>query len=77
MSTDQEPRAAGPASAGSALSHWLRWIIGAAGAILLLWFFFAWLVLDRHILDAAGESVGTALALGVAVSLFGALRGSR
>ena len=45
--------------------------------MLVLWFFFAWLILDRHVLDAAGESVGTALALGVVVSLVGALRGSR
>jgi hypothetical protein len=44
---------------------------------LVSWFFFAWLVLDRQVVDAAGESVGTAFALGVAVSLFGALRGSR
>ena len=45
--------------------------------ILFLWFLFAWLILDRHVLDAAGESVGTALALGVVVSLVGALRGNR
>ena len=47
------------------------------GAVLLLWFLFAWLILDRHMLDAAGESVGTAFALGVIVSLIGALRSSR
>jgi hypothetical protein len=46
-------------------------------AILFLWFLFAWLILDRHLLDAAGESVGTAFARGVLVSLVGALRGSR
>jgi len=45
--------------------------------ILFLWFLFAWLILDRHLLDAAGESVGTAFALGVVLSLVGALRGSR
>jgi len=45
--------------------------------ILVLWFLFAWLILDRHLLDAAGESVGTAFALGVILSLVGALRGSR
>jgi hypothetical protein len=45
--------------------------------ILFLWFLFAWLILDRHLLDAAGESLGTAFALGVILSLVGALRGSR
>jgi hypothetical protein len=47
------------------------------GVVLLLWFLFAWLILDRHMLDAAGESVGTAFAVGVIVSLIGALRSSR
>jgi hypothetical protein len=74
LSTDQDPQAA-PAAPG--LSRKLWWGLGATAAALLLWFFFAWLVLDRHILDAAGESVGTALALGILASLFGALRGSR
>jgi hypothetical protein len=53
-----------------------RWVVGVA-TFLVIWFFFAWLILDRHVLDAAGESVGTAFALGVVVSLIGALRGSR
>ncbi len=53
-----------------------RWVVGVA-ILLVIWFFFAWLILDRHVLDAAGESVGTAFALGVVVSLIGALRGSR
>ena len=50
---------------------------GLVAVGLFLWFLFAWLILDRHLLDAAGESVGTAFALGVIVSLIGALRGSR
>ena len=50
---------------------------GVVVVILFLWFLFAWLILDRHLLDAAGESVGTAFALGVVLSLVGALRGSR
>jgi hypothetical protein len=45
--------------------------------MLVIWFLFAWLILDRHVLDAAGESVGTAFALGVVVSLIGALRAHR
>ena len=45
--------------------------------MLVIWFLFAWLILDRHVLDAAGESVGTAFALGVVVSLIGAFRANR
>jgi len=40
-------------------------------------FLFAWLILDRHVLDAAGESVGTAFALAVVVSVVGSIRQSR
>jgi hypothetical protein len=49
--------------------------LGTVTVLLVLWFLFAWLVLDRHFLDAAGESVGTAFALGVIASLVAALRG--
>jgi len=51
--------------------------ITLVGVLLVLWFLFAWLVLDRHLVDAAGESVGTALALAVVVSVIGAIRSSR
>lgn len=57
--------------------HRVKVWTGVATALLVLWFLFAWIILDRHVLDAAGESVGTAFALGVVVSLFGALRGHR
>jgi hypothetical protein len=43
----------------------------------MLWFLFAWLILDRHVLDAAGESVGTAFALAVVVSVVASIRQSR
>ncbi len=56
-----------------AIKVWLG--LGAIG--LIVWFLYSWLILDTHIFDAAGESVGTALAIGVVVSLIGALRGSR
>jgi uncharacterized membrane protein len=46
-------------------------------ALLVVWFLFAWLILDRQMLDAAGESVGTAFAVGIVVSLFAGLRGNR
>jgi hypothetical protein len=52
------------------------WVTVVA-VVLVIWFFFAWLILDRHLADAAGESVGTAFALAVIVSLIGALRSSR
>jgi hypothetical protein len=45
---------------------------------LVAWFFFAWLVLNRMMLDAAGEAIGTGLLLLVIVSVVGALaRSSR
>jgi hypothetical protein len=43
------------------------------GLGLLAWFFFAWLVLDRNIVDAMGESVGSGLLLLVLVSFGGML----
>jgi len=61
----------------SALSSTVKVWTSVVAVILVLWFLFAWLILDRHLLDAAGESVGTAFALGVILSLVGALRGSR
>jgi len=52
------------------------WITVVA-VLLMIWFLFAWLILDRHVLDAAGESVGTAFALAVVVSVVGSIRQSR
>lgn len=54
-------------------------ILSAITAVALVaWFFFAWLVLDRMMLDAAGEAIGTGLLLLVIVSVVGALaRSSR
>jgi len=55
------------------------WTVSAVtvGSLLLSWFLFAWLALDRHIADAAGESVGSGFALLLVVSVIGALRGGR
>jgi uncharacterized membrane protein len=64
-------------SPGQTLSPAAKRWTSAVAVLLALWFLFAWLVLDRHVLDAAGESVGTAFLLGVVVSLIGALRNSR
>jgi hypothetical protein len=69
MATEGDPRPAVPRA--------VRIVITAVGTALFVWFLFAWLILDRHFLDAAGESVGTAFALGVVASLIGALRSSR
>jgi hypothetical protein len=46
------------------------WVVGLG---LVAWFFFAWLALDRHVLDAAGESVGSGLLLLVVASIVGML----
>ena len=59
------------------ISPTVKFWVSAVAVSLFLWFLFAWLILDRHFLDAAGESVGTAFALGIVVSLIGALRSSR
>lgn len=61
-----------PAKTGGLSRVALAWS-AAVGIGLVAWFFFAWLVLDRHLLDAAGESVGTALLLLVVVSVVGAV----
>jgi hypothetical protein len=55
------------------------WTVFAAtvGTVLLSWFFVAWLALDRHIADAAGESVGSGFALLLVVSVIGAIRSGR
>ena len=51
---------------------------GVTVVALIAWFLFAWLVLDRMMLDAAGEAVGSGLLLLVIVSVVGALlRSSR
>lgn len=73
MAGDSNPR--GGATEGSS-SAWKigTWVVAV---VLVGWFFVAWLALDRHVLDAAGESVGTAFALGVLVSVIGAVRASR
>ena len=40
---------------------------------LVAWFLFAWLGLDRNVVDAAGESVGTGLLLLLLASIGGML----
>jgi hypothetical protein len=65
------------ANGSTATSSRVTLFAGAVCLLLIMWFLFAWLVLDRHVLDAAGESVGTAFAIGIVVSLIGALRTSR
>lgn len=59
------------------LSMTTKVLISVATALLVVWFFFAWLALDRHVLDAAGESVGTAFALLLLTSVIGAIRSNR
>lgn len=64
-------------STPTVLSVRARLWLGVIAVGLILWCFFAWLVLERPFLDAAGESVGTAMLLGVLASVIGAVRGSR
>ncbi|GAA1777180.1 hypothetical protein [Luedemannella helvata] len=59
-------------SSGLSLAAWTA--VAATGLLLFGWFLVAWLALDRHVLDAAGESVGTAFVLLVVVSVIGVIR---
>ena len=77
MAAEQGPEGADAESAAGGLSRTtLIWCAVAVG-VLTAWFFFAWLVLDRMMLDAAGEAVGTGLLLLVVTSVIGALVRSR
>lgn len=55
------------------LSRNVRIVVLVVSVGLVAWFFFAWLALDRHIVDAAGESVGSGLLLLVVASIVGML----
>ena len=68
MGSERETRALSPTA-----KVWITLV----GALLVVWFLFAWLILDRHLLDAAGESVGTAFVLAVIVSVVGSIKQSR
>jgi hypothetical protein len=61
----------------NALSSTAKVWMTVVAVLLTMWFLFAWLILDRHVLDAAGESVGTAFALAVVVSVVGSIRQNR
>jgi hypothetical protein len=52
-------------------------ISGAAALGLIAWFLFAWLQLGHDIADAAGESIGSALLMLLAVSMAGVARRHR
>jgi hypothetical protein len=73
MATGRDQRDENTASLSLATKVWTS----VLAFVLVTWFLFAWLILDRHVLDAAGESVGTAFAIAVIVSLVGAVRSGR
>ena len=73
MATGHDQRDEKAASLSLAVKVWTS----VLAVVLVIWFLFAWLILDRHVLDAAGESVGTAFAVAVVVSLVGAVRSGR
>jgi hypothetical protein len=60
-------------SSGGGLSRNVRITACVVIVGLVAWFFFAWLALDRHVVDAAGESVGSGLLLLLIVSVVGML----
>lgn len=76
------PPGAGPADARAAsgtpvLSRTAVVVSCLVGILLVAWFFFAWLALDHSVVDAAGESIGSAFAILLLVSLVGAFRHNR
>ncbi|WP_034590882.1 hypothetical protein [Hamadaea tsunoensis] len=78
MTAEQEPE--GEARSRPAARFTRATLVGCGIAVgaLTAWFLFAWLVLDRMMLDAAGEAIGSGLLLLVVISIIGALlRGTR
>lgn len=71
------PADVGPSLARPALSRTAVVTSVVVGILLVAWFFFAWLALDHDIVDAAGESIGSAFAILLLVSLVGAFRHNR
>lgn len=80
MTTDQEAASEQaepmPVPAGG-LSRRAKMIIAGVGGALVAWFFFAWLGLKRNVVDAAGESIGSAILLLLLFSIAGAAQRSR
>nr|MDT0660157.1 hypothetical protein [Micromonospora sp. DSM 115978] len=67
------PAASDPAEVSRATVFWYS----AVGLVLLSWFLFGWLILEQGFIDSVGESLGTAFALLLAVSIVGTVRRSR
>jgi hypothetical protein len=65
--------AAPPADVSAATVAWYALL----GVVLTGWFLFGWLVQDQGLVDSVGESLGTAFALLLAVSVVGTIRRSR
>jgi H+/gluconate symporter-like permease len=76
MNPDQTEQ---PAEGGSAREPSRRTAVISAlvGAVLVAWFFFAWLWQGQDVVDAAGESVGSALVILLVVSVGGAIGKNR
>jgi hypothetical protein len=68
---------AGPPGPSAEVSRaTIIWYAVVAG-VLVSWFFWGWLVLRQGFVDSVGESLGTAFALLLTVSIVGTLRRSR
>jgi hypothetical protein len=74
MTTEQETSGEEPEPAAGRADHLTRSTVIACATViigLVGWFFFAWLVLERNVVDAVGESIGTALVALLIVSIIG------
>lgn len=73
MTAEQEPESEARSRPAPRFTRATLVWCGIAVAALTAWFLFAWLVLDRMMLDAAGEAIGSGLLLLVVISIIGAL----
>lgn len=74
MTAEQETSGEQDEPAARRADHFTRNMVIACVTViigLVAWFFFAWLELERNIVDAAGESIGSALVALLLVSIIG------
>jgi hypothetical protein len=79
MAGDQstEPRRTDERLERPGLGRGAQFLLLLAAVALVAWFLYSWLVRGIRLADAAGESIGTALLLLIAVSIAGAIRRGR
>ncbi|WDZ87993.1 hypothetical protein [Micromonospora cathayae] len=77
MGGDRRDEVAGPAAPPEVVSTATVVAYALAGAAILGWFLFGWLVLQQGFIDSVGESAGAAFALLLVISIVGTFRRNR